>query len=85
MGLIPGSGRSPVEGNGMPFQDSCFRNPMDDGAWQATDHGVGKELGHDLVTKQTNKNNLIVIFKIILVLFCRSFFPFLLLFFSLVI
>ena len=28
-GAIPGSGRSPVEGNGNPLQDSCLENPMD--------------------------------------------------------
>ena len=36
---IPGSGRSPVEGNGNPFQFSCLENPMDRGAWRATVHG----------------------------------------------
>ena len=30
---IPGSGRSPEEGNGNPLQYSCLRNPMDRGAW----------------------------------------------------
>ena len=30
-GLIPGSGRSPGEGNGNPFQYSCLENPMDGG------------------------------------------------------
>ena len=39
-GSIPGSGRSPGEGNGSPLQYSYLRNPMDRGAWQATDHGV---------------------------------------------
>ena len=34
--LIPGSGRSPGEGNGNPFQYSCLENPMDKGAWWAT-------------------------------------------------
>ena len=29
LGWIPGSGRSPGEGNGNPFQDSCLENPMD--------------------------------------------------------
>ena len=29
MGLIPGSGRSPGDGNGYPLQYSCLRNPMD--------------------------------------------------------
>ena len=28
-GLIPGSGRSPGEGNGNPLQYSCLENPMD--------------------------------------------------------
>ena len=32
VGLIPESGRSPGEGNGNPFQDSCLRNPVDRGA-----------------------------------------------------
>ena len=35
MSLIPGSGRSPGEGNGNPLQCSCLGNPMDRGAWQA--------------------------------------------------
>ena len=39
---IPGSGRSPGEGNGNPLQHSCLENPMDRGAWQATVHGVAK-------------------------------------------
>ena len=42
LGLIPGSGRSPGEGNGNPFQYSCLENPMDGGAWWATVHGVAK-------------------------------------------
>ena len=41
-GSIPGSGRSPGEGNGKPLQDSCLENPMDGGGWQATVHGVAK-------------------------------------------
>ena len=40
MGLIPGSGRSPGEGNGTPLQYSCLENPIDGGAWWATDHVV---------------------------------------------
>ena len=32
-GSIPGSGRSPGEGNGNPFQYSCLENPMDGEAW----------------------------------------------------
>ena len=42
LSLIPGSGRSPGEGNGNPLQDSCLENPMDGGAWRATVHGVTK-------------------------------------------
>ena len=42
MGSIPGSGRSPGEGNGNPLQFSCLGNPMDWGAWQAIVHGVTK-------------------------------------------
>ena len=41
-GSIPGSGRSPGEGNGNPLQYSCLENPMDRGAWLATVHGVAK-------------------------------------------
>ena len=33
LGLIPGSGRSPGEGNGNPLQYSCLENSMDGGAW----------------------------------------------------
>ena len=43
LGSIPGSGRSPGEGNGNPLHYSCLGNPMDRGAWQATVHGVTKE------------------------------------------
>ena len=41
-GLIPGSGRSPGEGNGNPLQYSCLNKTMDRGAWWATVHGVAK-------------------------------------------
>ena len=40
MGLIPGSGRSPGEGNSNPLQYSCLENPMDGRAWQATFHVI---------------------------------------------
>ena len=50
MGSIPGSGRSPGEGNGYSLQSSCLENPMDRGLWWATVHGVAKR--HDLATKQ---------------------------------
>ena len=50
LGSIPGSGRSPREGNGNRLQYSFLRNPMDRGNRWATDHGVTR-VGHDLVTK----------------------------------
>ena len=40
---IPGSGRSPGEGNGNPLQYSCLENHMDRGAWLATVHWGRKE------------------------------------------
>ena len=39
-GSIPGSGKSPEEGDGSLFQCSCLENPMDRGAWRATVHTV---------------------------------------------
>ena len=46
LSLIPGSGRSPGEGNGNPLWYSCLENPMDRGAWRATVYGVAR-VGHD--------------------------------------
>ena len=40
LGLIPGSGRSPGEGNGNPLQYSCLVSSMDRGAWWATVDGI---------------------------------------------
>ena len=42
LGLIPGSGRSPGEGNGNPLWYSCLENHMDRGAWQAAIHRVAE-------------------------------------------
>ena len=50
VGLIPGWGRFPWEGNGHPLQYSCLGNPMDRGAWWATALGL-QRVGHDLATK----------------------------------
>jgi len=52
--LIPGSGRSPGEGNGNPLQYSCLENPIDRRALKATVHGVAK-VRHDLATKPPHK------------------------------
>ena len=43
VGLIPGLGRSPGEGNGNPHQYSCLGNLMDRGAWWVTVHWVTKK------------------------------------------
>ena len=43
VGLIPGSGGSPGEGNGDPLQYSCLENPMGRGDWWAIVHEVTKE------------------------------------------
>ena len=40
LGLIPGSGRSPGEGNGNPLQYSCLESSVDKRAWWAIVHGV---------------------------------------------
>ena len=42
LGSIPGSGRSPGEGNGNPLQYSHLEISMDRGSWQATVHGAAK-------------------------------------------
>ena len=42
VGSIPGSGKSPGEGNDNPLQYSCLENPIDGGAWQTTVHRVTK-------------------------------------------
>ena len=42
LGLIPGLGRSPGEGNGNSLQYSCLENSLNRGAWWAPVHGVAK-------------------------------------------
>ena len=42
-GSIPGSGRSPGEGNGKPLKYSCLENPMDKGSWWTAVHKVEKQ------------------------------------------
>ena len=51
VGSVPGSERSPREGNANPLQCSYLRSPMDKRAWQGTVHG-SQRVGHDLATKQ---------------------------------
>jgi len=40
VGLIPGFGRFPGEGNGYSLQYLCLENSMDRGTWWATVHGI---------------------------------------------
>ena len=51
--LIPGSRRSPAEGNGNLLQYSCLENPMNKGTWRATGHEVTR-VGHDSTTTTAN-------------------------------
>ena len=46
LGSIPGSGKSPGEGNDNPLQYSCLEIPMDGGATRATVHGL-QRVGRD--------------------------------------
>ena len=41
-GTVPGSGRSPGEGNGNPLQYSCLENPVDRGTCRAIVHGFAE-------------------------------------------
>ena len=41
-GSIPGSGRSPGEGNDNPLRYSCLENPMDRRVWRIPVHGIIK-------------------------------------------
>ena len=43
LGSIPGSGRSPGEGNGKPLQYPCLENPVDGGTCWATDPPWGRK------------------------------------------
>ena len=62
-GSIPGSGRSPGEGNGNTLQYSCLENYMNTGAWQATVNGV-QRVGHDWGTNMLNTNFISCNYKI---------------------
>ena len=53
LGLIPGLGRSPGEGNGKPLQYPCLENPKDRGAWGCFSPWSHKEYsspGHNWAT-----------------------------------
>ena len=56
-GSIPGSGRTPGEGNDNPLQYSYLENPTDRGSWQARVHGLTRVI-HDLATKPPPHRNI---------------------------
>ena len=55
-GSIPGSGRSPGEGNGNPFHYSCLENSMDQRAWWAAVHR-SQRVGPDWATNTHTQTN----------------------------
>ena len=55
LGSIPGSERSPGEGNGNPLQYSCLENPIDRETWLATIHEVTKSWTRPSLVAQTVK------------------------------
>ena len=68
---IPGSGRSPGEGNVNPLQYSCLGNLMDRGAWWATVYGIAK--GQIQLSNWSHKKKKILkhtILSLILILMC---------------
>ena len=76
-GLIPGSGRSPGEGNGKPLQYSCLESPMDKGAWWAILHGVAKS--QTRLRDFTSLYELFVYFgnyALVSLIICKHFLPF---------
>ena len=67
LGSIPGSGRSPGEGNGNPLQYSCLENPVDREAWwvlqstgsQESDPTEQLNHHHSISTNQENTSSII--------------------------
>ena len=64
-GSIPGSGRSPEEGNSNPLQYSCLENFLDRGAWWATVLGVAKSRTQLSIYTQIPCYKLKIILKVI--------------------
>ena len=62
-GSIPGSKRSPGEGNGNPLHYSCLGNPMDIGVWQSTPMTSQKL---DMIWKLNSSNNFVWIYALFL-------------------
>ena len=68
-GSIRGSGRSPGEGFGNPFQYSCLENPMDRGAWWVIVHRVTKSWTR---LKRLSMHTHVHALKFYLILICQS-------------
>ena len=62
LGLIPGSGRSPGEGNGNPLQYSCLENSIDRVAWQAIQSMGSRRVGHNWATSLATTSGLLRFF-----------------------
>ena len=65
-GSIPGSGRSPGEGNGNPLQYSCLENSMDRRTWQVIVHGGHEESGVSERLTHTQTHTLINLSRYVL-------------------
>ena len=57
---VPGSGRSPGEGNGNSLQYYYLENPMDRGVWWATVHEVAKSQARLSTHTQTHKKHTVI-------------------------
>ena len=62
-GSVPGSGRSPGEGNGNLLQRSCLENPIDRGAWWAKVQRVTKR--QTRLTTQAPKPHIFKVYNLI--------------------
>ena len=77
MSSVPGSGRSPEEGNGNPLQWSCLENLRDRGAWLATFHGlrVGQEWATMCTHTYTTMINMFLILLPFNCIWCLNLYP----------
>ena len=68
MGLIPGLGRSPGDGNGNPLHYSCLENLMDRESWQAIVYGIAR-VSHTLAIKAITTYNFHIIIETGIIVF----------------